>query len=236
MLISNEPFNAPSNDYERSRYEFEAHIRNMYASLPVKVIAVNAAGLAPVGFVDIQPTIPQRLANGQTIPYPVIYNAPYFRLQGGTNAIIIDPQPGDIGVACFASRDMSGTKRQRGMAAAASLRKWSLSDAIYIGGILNSKPVQYIYFKDDGVLVFSPHKVTVEAPEVTLDASQKITLDSPLILVTGALQQTASKGGGAQIKGGLANTGGTISSNGVVLESHVHSGVQPGGGNTGAPV
>lgn len=236
MLISNEPFNASSDDYERARYEFEAHIRNMYASLPVKVIEVNAAGLAPVGFVDIQPTIPQRLANGQTIPYPVIYNAPYFRLQGGTNAIIIDPQPGDIGVACFASRDMSGTKRQRGMAAAASLRKWSLSDAIYIGGILNNKPLQYIYFKDDGVLVFSHKKVTVEAPEVTLDASSKITLDSPLILVTGALQQTGAKGSGAQMKGGLTNTGGTISSNGIILDTHAHSGVQAGGSNTGEPV
>ncbi|MCM1513237.1 MAG: oxidoreductase [Oxalobacter formigenes] len=236
MLISNEPFNVASNDYERSRYEFEEHIRNMYACLPVKVISVNAAGLAPVGFVDIQPTIQQRLANGGSIPYPVIYNAPYFRLQGGANAIIIDPQPGDIGIACFASRDMSGTKRQRGMAAAASLRKWSMSDAIYIGGILNNKPVQFIKFDDDGIMVLSPKKVTVQAPEVLVDAQSQITLDSPLILVTGALQQTGAKGRGAQTSGGLANTGGTISSNGIVLDSHVHSGVQAGGSNTGGPV
>ena len=35
-------------------------------------------------------------------------------------------------------------------------------------------------------------------------------------------------------KGSFENTG-KVSSNGIVLDTHVHGGVLPGGGNTGAP-
>lgn len=54
---------------------------------------------------------------------------------------------------------------------------------------------------------------------------------------TGNLANTYGSGGtGATISGGIENTGGTISSNGIVLDTHRHSGVQVGSGNTGAPV
>lgn len=36
--------------------------------------------------------------------------------------------------------------------------------------------------------------------------------------------------------GGVESTGGPLSSNGVVLDTHVHSGIQPGPSNTGQPV
>ncbi|MDD5175749.1 MAG: phage baseplate assembly protein V [Sterolibacterium sp.] len=37
------------------------------------------------------------------------------------------------------------------------------------------------------------------------------------------------------ITGSLTQTSGTLSSNGIVLDSHHHTGVQPGSGNTGGP-
>lgn len=53
---------------------------------------------------------------------------------------------------------------------------------------------------------------------------------------TGNLSNIYSSGGtGATIKGGIANTGGQISSNGIVLESHTHGQTQPGNGSTGGP-
>ena len=42
--------------------------------------------------------------------------------------------------------------------------------------------------------------------------------------------------GGVSIAGAVAQSGGVLTSNGVVLDTHIHSGVVPGGGNTGAPV
>ena len=35
--------------------------------------------------------------------------------------------------------------------------------------------------------------------------------------------------------GDFAHAGGTLSSNGIALATHTHTGVQPGGGNTGGP-
>lgn len=233
---NNAPFDVANDTVEAFRYQFENCIRNMYAALPVQVVSVQAAGLAPVGFVDLQPLTQQVTIDGNMVSLPAVFNAPYFRLQGGTNAIIIDPAVGDIGIAVFSSRDTSGVKRERGKAATASLRMFSLSDGMYIGGILNAKPEQYIQFDGSGIAVYSPTAINLTAPTVTINAAQQTTVDTPLLVITGQMTQTGAKGSGAQTSGGLTNTGGTISSNGIVLESHVHGGVQSGGSNTGTPV
>ena len=53
---------------------------------------------------------------------------------------------------------------------------------------------------------------------------------------TGNIANTYGAGGaGATIRGGIQNTGGTISSNGIVLDTHVHGGVRTGSGNTSGP-
>lgn len=223
-------------DTEKLRVAFEYMMRNLYAALPVRVIRVKSGGLAPVGFVDIQPLPKQIDPGGQPMDYPMIANAPYFRLQGGKNAIIIDPQEGDIGIAVFSSRDISGVKRARGEAVVGSYRRMNLSDAIYSGGILNQTPQQYILFSDSGIAVYSPTKITCTAPDIVLEGANSITADTPVLNVTGQIVQTGAKGSGAQTSGGITNTGGTISSNGVTLETHVHSGVEAGGSNTGQPV
>ncbi|MGV8924813.1 MAG: phage baseplate assembly protein V [Ewingella sp.] len=78
--------------------------------------------------------------------------------------------------------------------------------------------------------------VSVTAPNVTVTASKKITLDSPEVvctnkLTTGSLEV---KNGGA-MTGNINHTGGSFTSNGIVLHTHKHSGVQTGGGNTSTP-
>lgn len=180
----NASFGLSTDEIAQIRYQFDAFIREMYACLPCKVLAVNGGGFAPVGTANIQPLIPQQTATGEMVPYPVIYNAPYFRIQGGANAIIIDPEPGDIGFAVFSSRDISGVKRTRGDSATASLRKFSLSDAIYVNGILNSTPTQYIQFSQAGITVYSPTAINLTAPTVTINASSKITLNTPVVEAT----------------------------------------------------
>lgn len=232
----NASFGLSTDEIAQIRYQFDAFIREMYSCLPCKVLAVNGGGLAPVGTANIQPLIQQQTATGEMVPYPVIYNAPYFRLQGGENAIVIDPSPGDIGFAVFSSRDISGVKRTRGDSATASLRKFSLSDAIYVNGILNSTPKQYIYYSSSGITVYSPTAINLTAPTVTITADQQVTVDTPLLTITGQMTQTGAKGSGATTYGGITNTGGTISSNGITLETHVHGGVQSGGSTTSEPV
>ncbi|EGK7843467.1 hypothetical protein KMW47_005458, partial [Salmonella enterica] len=97
-------------------------------------------------------------------------------------------------------------------------------------------------------------KATVNATEsinaTTKQATVKatsITLDAPTVTCTGLMQaksiSVGGSGGGSatisgpvNIKGSVTQTGGGLSSNGVVLDSHKHDGVQPGGGTTGGPV
>ncbi len=130
----------------------------------------NAGGLSPVGFVDVTPLVNQLDGQGQPTPHVTIYNMPYFRLQGGGNAVIIDPQKGDIGIAVFASRDISKVKSTKKQANPGSFRKYDFADGLYIGGVLNGTPTQYIQFSQEGVKVFSPAAVTVVAPVVDVQA------------------------------------------------------------------
>lgn len=229
----------PSDDasaYNELVFQVNAIMKRVNTCMPVQVTAVKAGGLGPVGFVDVQVIVTQLTGNNTVVANPSISNVPYFRLQGGKNAIVIDPQVGDIGIACFCQRDISSVKSIRAIAPPGSHRMFSFSDAVYLGGMLNGTPEQYIKFDGSGIEVYSPTKITCMAPEILLEAESRVTMDTPLVQITGQMVQTGARGSGAQTSGGITNTGGTISSNGVVLETHVHSGVTSGGANTGTPV
>ena len=76
----------------------------------VKIVAVHGGGLSLVGTVDVQPLV--KLIDGNRISssHSVVYGIPYFRIHGGSNAIIIDPAVGDIGFVICSDRDISSVK------------------------------------------------------------------------------------------------------------------------------
>lgn len=226
----------------------------------------NSGGLSPVGFVDVTPLVNQLDAAGNPTPHVTIFNVPYFRLQGGNNAIIIDPEPGDIGIAMFASRDITKVKSTKGQANPGSFRQYSFSDALYVGGMLNGEPKQYMQFNAGGIRIHSPLEVKIDAGQhilidaPTIDvncqvfnmtASASATITTPTFRVNG---NTILNGTLSQIGGGTANFSGnvhvqqnvtvaeTVSADIDVLaagtsgHSHVHGGVMAGGNNTSVPV
>jgi phage baseplate assembly protein V len=80
----------------------------------------------------------------------------------------------------------------------------------------------------------------------TIQAAVSITLDTPLVHCTGELivddlltygNGIAGTGGENDniITGDFTHTTGNLSSNGIVLHTHTHTGVLPGGSNTGGP-
>jgi hypothetical protein len=118
----------------------------------VKVMKVtNEGDVSPVGFVDVQPLVDQIDQEGYATPHATIFGIPYFRLQGGANAVIIDPAVGDIGIAVFADRDISAVKVNKARSSPGSYRRFAEADGIYIGGILNGTPEQYVRFSADGM-------------------------------------------------------------------------------------
>ncbi|ECH0820273.1 phage baseplate assembly protein V [Salmonella enterica] len=81
-------------------------------------------------------------------------------------------------------------------------------------------------------------QATVQAEHITLDA-QTVTCTG--LLETTSLDVGGSRGGKTTLKGpvnltgSLTQSGGSLTSNGITLDSHVHGGVQTGGGTTGGP-
>lgn len=212
----------------------------------------NAGGLSPVGYVDVTPLVNQLDGQGNPTPHVTIYNVPYFRLQGGANGIIIDPQKGDIGVAVFASRDISQVKTTKKQGNPGSHRQYSFADGMYLGGMLNGTPTQYIQFSTAGIRIHSPTRVKIDAPDVLIEAqtveinaSTSTTVTTPTFTVNGnafingdttLAGGVAQTGGGAATFSGSMDVAGDVTAEGTSVHNHVHGGVQPGGGNTGAPV
>lgn len=203
----------------------------------VKVVSVtNAGGLSPVGFVDVQPLVNQLDGAGNAVPHGVLHRLPYFRLQGGADAVILDPKVGDVGMAAFANRDISLVKTSKAQNNPGSWRSHDMADGLYFGGLLNGTPVQYVQFTAGGINVVSPSKVTVSAPDIELNASAQCALNSPQIVLNGTVRQGGGSLGGTSTWQGDMNTLGTLRNNGKdVGSTHTHSGVQSGPANTGAP-
>lgn len=236
-------------EYNSQVFLAQSLINRINSATLVQVLAVtNAGALSPVGFVDVQPLVNQLDGDNNAVPHAPIYNVPYFRLQGGTNAIIIDPQEGDIGIAVFADHDISSVKANKAQANPGSARRFALADGIYIGGVLNGVPAQYIRYSASGIEMHSPTKVTISAPQVEIDATTKLQIttpisetDAPIITLNGSLTQTTGGGTGTSTMQGTLTVTGQIKSNTEVvaqttpLHTHVHGGVTTGAGNTGGP-
>lgn len=193
-------------------------------AIPVIVTAVDSGGSgSPAGRVTVRPLVNQRDAEGNILPPSELFEVPYSRIQGGVAAIIIDPIPGDIGLAVFAQQDSSNVRAgTEAPVTAGSFRYFDMADGFYIGGFLNQAPSVYMELTQDNTAV--------------IHAPSKIRLESPLVEFTGRFRMTGEESTEAStMLGGFTNVGGTITSNGVILETHTHSGVEPGGGNTGQP-
>ncbi|MBC9007556.1 baseplate assembly protein [Acetobacter tropicalis] len=175
----------------------------------VQVKAVSGTGLNPVGFVDVQPMVHQQNAAGAVTPHGVLYQVPYFRLQGGSRAVIVDPVVGDIGLALVADRDIFNVKTARTPAAPGSFRQHNMADALYLGGFLNGTPQTYLWLHDKGVTLKTAGTVDIMAQSLTLT-------------------------GDATINGAL-HVSKDATASGISLTQHTHPGVQPGNGETGTP-
>ena len=189
-------------EYDKVISQFNSLITNVNTAIPCKVVAIEKQeqrGVNIVGFVDIQLMIEQTNGQKKGNETAIICNVPYVRIEGGTNAVIIDPEINDLGVAIFASRDITNFKEARRQTPPATWRKFSISDAIYIGGIRNQKPVQYIHFRNDGIEIYSPKRVHITTPTVLID-SDNTTINT-------SAKTTINANGGCEINAETTNNG-----------------------------
>ncbi|MFT4463539.1 MAG: phage baseplate assembly protein V [Sodalis sp. (in: enterobacteria)] len=78
--------------------------------------------------------------------------------------------------------------------------------------------------------------VVVTTPVVLVTASERITLDTPEVVCTQHLRaRTLSITEGGTMRGTITHSGDSLTSNGVTLDSHRHSGVKGGDDLSGGP-
>lgn len=166
-------------------------INRLATTAMVKVTAVtNSGGVSAIGFVDVVPMVHQTDGAGNPTPHGTINHLPYFRIQGGAYAVIIDPKVGDTGFAVFCSRDISAVKRQKAPAAPGSRRRYDWADGIYVGSALSGVPTDYVRISDTGVDIVTTNHLTITADNVTLDASGNLIVKGEVTAKDGANKVT----------------------------------------------
>lgn len=221
-----------ANQKTRLTFAMRRFMDSVRIATIVRVVAVtNEGGVSPVGQVNVQPLVQQTDGAGNVVILPIVYGVPYMRVQGGTDAVILDPKVGDLGIALFGDRDLSVVVETKDIAPPGSSRRNSLADALYIGGLLNGTPVQYVRFSADGIELVSPTKVHIQAPTIQADASTQFLVTSPDIQLHGPVHIT-----GAQTNDGTIDASGDVKGQGTSLHTHTHSAVTPGTGTSGPPV
>lgn len=152
----------------------------------IELAVVNAVrGEAPNLVVDVIPLVTQTDHTGAMIQNQPIYNVPVFRLQRGNSGIIMNPVTGDIGMIAVCDRDNSLVRANRKMSVPGSARRHSKSDALYLGGFINSQPTQYIEFADNAINIVSPGNVNVNCQTANITAPDGVNVNTPMMHVTG---------------------------------------------------
>lgn len=219
-----------ANEFAERDFQIRQILAQTNIGTVVRIVAVsNNGGLAPVGLVDVVPMILQRDGYGNVVEGNTIHDVPYFRLQGGTRAVIIDPVVGDIGIAIFADRDISSVIATRADSLPGSYRRNDMADALYIGGVLNGTPTSVLRLQGNDVHVQCPGKFIVEA-------AGGAEIHAPTIALDGVLTQgSGTYPGTATFSNSVSFTGASVRHNSKNIgDTHNHP-VTTAPGTTDAP-
>lgn len=222
-----------TSDYNATDFIIKAAIAGMQTVSVVKVVAVHGGGVGPTGTVDVQVIINLMTGGGTAVPHGVIYGVPFNRAQGGNSAFICDPVVNDVGMAAFASRDITSVKNSRKVANPSSKRMFDWADAIYVSGMLNGTPTEYVQMTNGGgIKALSPTSINLQSPanKVTgpLEVTGATTFDVN-ITVNGAavLNSTLNVTGLSVLTGGLTSPVGAITALSVSSISPIGGGSFP---------
>ena len=139
---------AGNSQYNALSFMIQQAIREQVNTCVIcKVVGVSS------GYVDVLPMVTQVSGKGEAIPPTTLYKLPYMRYHAGVAAVILDPVPGDIGLAVFAGKDCSNVKVGTSEPVPpASFRDNSMANGFYIGGFLNQAPSVSIELTQGGAV------------------------------------------------------------------------------------
>lgn len=221
VVKGQQDYNTNASAYNANAFQIEQAINKINTAEPVRVTGVNPGGVGKAGTVTVQPIVNQVTGTGEGMQQSAQYNLPYLRMQGGENALIIDPKVGDIGLAVYAQRDTTTMKEGDGTACnPGSARCYSKGDGFYLGGFLNKTPVRFVHVEDEGITIDDGAGGRMELK------SGKLTITAP----SGVEIQ-----GNVTVSGSMSVSGDTVSG-GISATTHRHTGVDTGSGTSGGPI
>lgn len=208
-----------ATEYQAQKFVIWQQLLRVQTITLVQVVAVHGGGIGATPTVDVLPLSDQVDGAGNAIPQVTLYGRPCMRWSAGPNAIVLDPQVNDIGVMGFASRDISSILSSRQHGPPSSGRVFAYADGIYLGGIPEETPTNYVEIAPNGA--------------INIVSTQPISLQAPQINITGPVNANGAI---------ISNAGEVTDALGKVLGTHDHL---PGTynisgtavtGNSGAPV
>lgn len=226
------------SDYNVFWFQLRQSLALINIATYCEVVATYGGGLAAPPKVDVMPLVNQIDAQGNQQQQGIVRGLQVYRVQGGLNAVICDPQIGDVGIVVIADRDLSSvisvvgsigsqSARMNGTLSAnpGSLRRFSLPDGTFFPCVLGLAPNQYVWFKPDGIYAADKNgnSITMNGTGIIISDfnGNKITMSSSGIVIT-------DKSGN---KADLTAGSGEITINTHTLTQHKHNivNVQSGG-------
>lgn len=199
---------------------------------------------------SVQPAIKRIFTEHGAVNLPLCVDVPVAFPGGGDFFLTFPVKAGDECILMFSERAIDNWHVSGGTQTPAEYRMHDLSDGIAIVG-LNSQPrkiptfnatdtelrsrdgMTHITMKPNGTIKNVNAGGSTEltpAGQYIIKAPGGIILDGNTTLKGDMVSQSGNGGTGA------CNFSGDVVAQGTSLHTHVHSGVQPGGGNTGQPV
>jgi hypothetical protein len=183
--------------------------------------------------VDVQPTLNGVVTSPLGVPSPLqmpkLLDCPVLWQGGGGVTATFPIKAGDECLVIFSSRCIDAWWAQGGVQNQSDIRMHNLSDGFALVGV-RSLPRAYAVdtanaclISDDGTTYF---KLNPTTQAIKALAPGGLNLNGVLIDVSGNVT----------VPGEITTTNDDLLVGGISLKNHVHSGVQPGGGDTGPPV
>lgn len=249
---------------ESLQMALDSHRASLWTAMPAIVVDVDLAAMTLTAQPTIQVSITDEKGQVKSVNMPLLIHVPIVFPSAGGFTLTLPISAGDEVLVVFASRCIDAWWQSGGIGRPMEARMHDLSDGFAIPGprsqprkvaAISSTNAQlrtdggdtYVEITPGGKInLVATQEVTVTAPVAKVTASDHTTITSPEInlegnvFITGTLNQGTESGGDATFNGNVHVDGAVtatvnVTGGGISLNSHHHTGVYPGSGNTGGP-
>lgn len=208
-------YNPADIDDEAGFFEFiiKKTLSKIQKMTPAKIVSYDRQKNRAV----VQPLTYDITSTGGTLPMDTIPNIPVLTLSGGGFIFSFPVAENQTGWLISADRDISVFKKILNFFTPATLRRHQYEDGIFVPDNINGFNIAE---GDESAVILT-----------SSDGTTKITVQNGAVNISASSINII---GNVNVEGEIIATGDILGAN-ISLSTHTHSGVEPGGGNTGAP-